>query len=83
MIKRIKDTEKTFFRVRFTPPTCFTTYQPYGYLNYHFRKIEHTNIISLLYFKVSNVMPTHAGAAADDDDDDDSNALVINSYNTK
>ena len=48
-----------------------------------FSKIEHPYIISLLYFKVGNVMPTHAAAAADDDDDDDSNALVINSYNTK
>ena len=42
-------------------------------------------IISLSYFKASNVMLIHAAAAAAyvDDDDDDSNALLINSYNTK
>ena len=42
-------------------------------------------IISLLYFKASNVMLIHAAAAAAaaDADDDDSNALFINSYNTR
>ena len=44
-------------------------------------------IISLSYFKASNVMLIHAAAAAAaaaaDVDDIDSNALLINSYNTK
>ena len=44
-------------------------------------------IISLSYFKASNVMLIHAAAAAAaaaaDVDDNDSNALLINSYNTK
>ena len=79
MMKFYQDNRKTFLRVPFTPPTCFTIYQPQGYLNYHVRKTENTIIISLLYFKASNIMLSHA-AAADDDDDDDSNAMLMNSY---
>ena len=80
MIKFYQDNRKIFLKVLFTPPTCCTAYQPQDYLNYHVRKIEHTIIISLLYFKASNGMLTHAAAAAADDD---SNAPLINSYNTK
>ena len=82
MIKFYQDNRKTLLRVPFNPPTCFTTYQ--GYQDYHVRNNEHTIIIAILYFKASNVMLMYvvvaAVAAADDGD---SNALLINSYNTK